>query len=141
MPKTLVSTLLRHLAERDGIDALRIILDIPPSAELAPDQEDETDLMPYAVLDDLLYLFALRRLALADCWRLVVHRHGAYDEEQLREWTAKFGKLFAMNQWKREQLPVALKVLDLDLDPKTGFRFPVTQSIQDELDELAAASL
>jgi NAD+ synthase (glutamine-hydrolysing) len=141
VPKTLVSKLLGHVAERDGIDALKIILDIPPSAELAPDQEDEADLMPYAVLDDLLYLFALRRLALSDCWRLVVHRHDDYDPEQLREWTAKFGRLFTMNQWKREQLPVALKVLDLDLDPKTGFRFPVTQSIEDELDELAAASL
>jgi hypothetical protein len=32
-----------------------------------------------------------------------------------------------------------LRVLDLDLDPKTGFRFPVPQSIQDELDELAKA--
>ena len=59
----------------------------------------------------------------------------------MREWTARFGKLFAYNQWKREQLPVALKVMDLDLDPKTGFRFPVTQSIDDELTELASAEL
>jgi len=29
--------------------------------------------------------------------------------------------------------------MDLDLDPKTGFRFPVTQSIQYELDELGSA--
>jgi hypothetical protein len=34
---------------------------------------------------------------------------------------------------------VALKVMDLDLDPKTGFRFPVTQSIAHELDALAKA--
>jgi len=38
-------------------------------------------------------------------------------------------------------LPVSLKVLDLDLDPKTGFRFPVTQSIESELAELNAAQL
>jgi len=36
---------------------------------------------------------------------------------------------------------VALKVMDLDLDPKTGFRFPVTQGIRYELDDLAAAKL
>ena len=59
----------------------------------------------------------------------------------MRDFTEKFGRLFVQSQWKREQLPVALKVLDLDLDPKTGFRFPVTQSIDDELTELAKADL
>jgi NAD+ synthase (glutamine-hydrolysing) len=141
VPKTLVSRLLAHIAERDGIASMKGVLDLPPSAELAADQTDEDDLMPYAVLDDLLFLFARRRMSLPDCWRVIVHRHPEEDAEQLRQWTAKFGTLFAANQWKREQLPVALKVLDLDLDPKTGFRFPVTQSIQNELDELKAATL
>ena len=139
LPKTLVTRLLEHLAKRDGLNSLNEVLAIPPSAELAEDQRDEDDLMPYAVLDDLLYLFARRRKSLPDCWRLLCPRHPDTDPEQLREWTARFGKLFVDSQWKREQLPVALKVLELDLDPKTGFRFPVTQSIQDELDELANA--
>ena len=141
VPKTLVSRLLDHVAQRDGLDALHKVLAIPPSAELAPDQADEKDLMPYVVLDDLLYLFGRRRKSLPDCWRLLVYRHPDHDAEQLRAWTAYFGKLFAYNQWKREQLPVTLKVMDLDLDPKTGFRFPVTQSIDDELNELAKAAL
>ncbi len=141
VPKTLVSRLLAHVAKRDGIGALEYVLEIPPSAELADDQTDEEDLMPYVVLDDLLYLFGRRRLSLPDCWRLLVHRHEDHDPERLRTWTARFGKLFASSQWKREQLPVAMKVLELDLDPKTGFRFPVTQSIQNELDELATAEL
>jgi len=97
--------------------------------------------MPYVVLDDLLFLFARRRMSLPDCWRILVSRHQDHDAEQLRTWTARFGKLFVQSQWKREQLPVTLKVLDLDLDPKTGFRFPVTQSIEAELEELAAARL
>ncbi|MCC6696745.1 MAG: NAD(+) synthase [Candidatus Hydrogenedentes bacterium] len=139
VPKTLVTLLLEHVARRDGIRSLQGILDIPPSAELAPDQRDEADLMPYVVLDDLLYLFARRRMSLPDCWRVLLHRHPQHDAEQLRIWTRNFGRLFAYNQWKREQLPVTLKVLDLDLDPKTGFRFPVTQSIEDELNELSKA--
>lgn len=141
VPKTLVSRLLDHISQRDNIESLQGILRIPPSAELADNQRDEEDLMPYVVLDDLLYLFARQRLALPDCWRILVHRHIDYEAEQLRAWTRQFGQLFAHSQWKREQLPVSMKVLDLDLDPKTGFRFPVTQSIQDELDELAAAEL
>lgn len=140
LPKTLISRLLAHVAERDGVKALKSVLAIPPTAELAPDQTDEGDLMPYAVLDDLLYLFAQRRMALADCWRVVCERHRDHDAETLRNWTAKFGRLFVQSQWKREQLPVALRVLDLDLDPKTGFRFPVLQSMQNELDELAKAT-
>src|SRR5690606_33944953 len=139
VPKSLVTELLAYLAKRDGIASLERVLAIPPSAELAPDQQDETDLMPYVVLDDLLYLYARKRMALADCWRIVCQRHPAHQAEQLRAWTADFAKRFAANQWKRDQHPVALKVMDLDLDPKTGFRFPVTQSIQHELDALAAA--
>lgn len=141
VPKTVVSRLLDYLARRDNIKSLRLILDIPPSAELAPDQQDEKDLMPYVILDDLLYLFAKKRMALADCWRVLCRRHTDHDAEQLRKWTRKFGVLFVANQWKRDQHPVTMKVMDLDLDPKTGFRFPVTQSIQDELDEMEKATL
>ncbi|MFP6583311.1 MAG: NAD(+) synthase [Candidatus Hydrogenedentota bacterium] len=141
LPKTLVTRLLDYIAERDGIKSMQRVLDIPPSAELAEDQEDEQDLMPYVILDDLLHLFAQRRMALSDCWRVLCYRHPGVDNNTLREYTARFGTLFAYSQWKREQLPVALKVLDLDLDPKSGFRFPVTQSIEDELEELNAAAL
>ncbi|MBX3176485.1 MAG: NAD(+) synthase [Candidatus Hydrogenedentes bacterium] len=141
VPKTLVSELLAYIADRDGIRSLKDILAIPPSAELAANQTDEEDLMPYAVLDDLLYLYARRRMSLADCWRVACKRHPDRDPEQMRAWTSDFARRFAANQWKRDQHPVALKVMDLDLDPKTGFRFPVTQSIQYELDDLAAARL
>ena len=138
---SLVSRLLAYIAERDNIQSLKKVLAIPPSAELAPDQEDEKDLMPYVVLDDLLYLYARKRLSLADCWRVLCHRHPEKSQEQLRQWTANFANRFVQNQWKRDQHPVSLKVLDLDLDPKTGFRFPVTQSIATELEELTVAKL
>lgn len=139
VPKTLVTELLEYIAKRDGLTALQDVLAIPPSAELAPDQTDEADLMPYAVLDDLLYLYARKRLGLADCWRAMCIRHPQHDAEQLRTWTADFAKRFANSQWKRDQHPVAMKVMDLDLDPKTGFRFPVTQSIEHELQALREA--
>lgn len=141
VPKSLISHLLAYIAGRDGITSLQHVLEIPPSAELAPDQQDEADLMPYVILDDLLYLYGRRRLSLVDCWRVLCYRYSEHTADQLREWTTRFGKLFAYNQWKREQLPVTMKVMDLDLDPKTGFRFPVTQSIEHELESLAQAIL
>lgn len=140
VPKTLVTELLDYIARRDNITSLTKVLAIPPSAELAPDQTDEADLMPYVVLDDLLHLYARKRLGLADCWRVICLRHTEHAPEQLRLWTADFAKRFAANQWKRDQHPVALKVMDLDLDPKTGFRFPVSQSIAHELAALANAT-
>ncbi len=140
IPKTLVSRLLAYLAERDGIVSLERVLAIPPSAELAPGQQDEADLMPYPVLDDLLHLYARKRYSLADCWRIACQRHPDCEAEVMREWTARFGRLFAQNQWKRDQHPVAMKVMELDLDPKSGFRFPVTQSIAYELEALRNAS-
>jgi NAD+ synthase (glutamine-hydrolysing) len=140
VPKTLVSRLLAHVAARDGIRSLQGVLDIPPSAELTDSQTDEADLMPYAVLDDILYLYAKRRMSLLDVWRVCCLRHPQYDAAAMRDWVARFGRLFAFNQWKRDQHPVSLKVMDLDLDPKTGFRFPVTQCIDHELAELEAGS-
>ena len=141
IPKSLISELLAYLAERDGLKSVKDVLAIPPSAELADDQKDEDDLMPYVVLDDLLYLYARKRLSLANTWQIACLRHPDYDPEQVRAWTADFARRFAQNQWKRDQHPVSLKVMDLDLDPKTGFRFPVTQSIQHELDDLDKAKL
>ncbi len=141
VPKTVVTQLLAYLAERDNIQALKQILAIPPSAELAPDQLDESDLMPYAALDFLLYLYARKRMSLANCWRMACLRFPEYDRAQMRTWTADFARRFCASQWKRDQHPVAMKVMELDLDPKTGFRFPVTQSIQHELDELEEATL
>jgi NAD+ synthase (glutamine-hydrolysing) len=139
VPKTVISRLLEHLAKRDGIKSLKHVLAIPPTAELAPDQRDEVDLMPYVILDDLMYLFAKRRMSLTECWRILCYRYTDHDPEQLRTWTADFGRRFVYNQWKRDQHPVTMKVMDLDLDPKTGFRFPVTQSIEHELDDLQSA--
>jgi len=141
IPKTVVTRLLERLAVRYGLRSVAKILAIPPSAELAPDQTDEADLMPYVVLDDLLFLYGRRRMTLADCWRVLCCRHPEHDPEVLRRFTERFGRLFMNSQWKREQLPVTMKVMDLDLDPKTGFRFPVTQSIDHEIDSLRSARL
>ena len=38
VPKSVISRLLEYLAKREGLQSLQYVLDIPPSAELAPDQ-------------------------------------------------------------------------------------------------------
>jgi len=141
VPKTVISALLEYLAETRKIRALEMILKIPPTAELAPNQTDENDLMPYRVLDELIFLFAKQRLSLVDCWKILCLRFSEYSSKQLKKWTEDFAKRFVANQWKRDQHPVSLKVLEPDFDPKTGFRFPVIQSIDEELEMLRKAKL
>jgi len=141
LPKTVVNALLEYLADTRRLRSIQKILAFPPSAELTENQEDEKDLMPYVVLDDLLYLYARQRYSLADAWKILCLRHPNHPPETLRTWVADFARRFAASQWKRDQHPVATKVLELDLDPKTGFRFPVTQGIEYELEQLAEARL
>jgi len=141
VPKTVISALLEYLAETRGIRALEMILKIPPTAELAPNQTDEGDLMPYKVLDELIFLFAKQRFSLVDCWKIICLRFPEFSSKQLKKWTEDFAKRFVANQWKRDQHPVSLKVLEPDFDPKTGFRFPVIQSIDEELEKLRKAKL
>ena len=53
VPKTLVYDICRYINRDRQIIPQRII-DKPPSAELAPDQTDQDDLPPYAVIDPIL---------------------------------------------------------------------------------------
>jgi len=141
IPKTLVNRLLERAAERWSLSSIEAILALAPSAELSEDQSDEAELMPYSVLDDILFLYAADRRNPVDVWRLLCAKNPDEDPERLRGWVAQFVRLFAQNQWKRDQSPVGLKMLDLDLDPTTGFRFPVLQSLDDDLTRLAEATL
>jgi NAD+ synthase (glutamine-hydrolysing) len=53
VPKTLVYDICRYI-NRDKEIIPQRILDKPPSAELAPDQTDQDDLLPYEVIDPIL---------------------------------------------------------------------------------------
>jgi NAD+ synthase (glutamine-hydrolysing) len=140
MPKTVIQALLEwYLAgELAGSRGLELVLAQPASAELAPEQADEQDLCPYVVLDFILY----EACELKRSWRRialdVATAFGTslqIDLAQATAWTAKIGRLFLGNQWKREQCPVGVKLFELDLDPKTGFRFPII-CYDDELKQL-----
>ena len=124
------------------IPELRVINEQAPTAELRPSeskQTDEDDLMPYPVLD------AIERLAIRDkklpveVWELMCESHLDYDSAQLKQWVAKFFRLWSRNQWKRERYAPGFHVDDKNLDPKTWCRFPILSSgFAKELAELEA---
>ena len=135
-------------AEREGmlgfspIPELALVNRQAPTAELRPPeltQTDETDLMPYEVLDELEEATIAMRLTPVKAFqRVQCLFQDLYSAEQLYRWTAKFCRMFAVSQWKRERYAPAFHLDDRNLDPKTWARFPILSgAFEQELEELA----
>ena len=120
--------------EREGpqgigpLSAMKVINVQQPTAELRPaadGQTDETDLMPYDVLD------RIERFAIRDkqmpfvIWEQLVCEFPQHDAAKLGYWTERFFLLWSRNQWKRERLAPSFHLDDESLDPKTWCRFPI----------------
>lgn len=113
-----------------------------PTAELRPQeskQTDESDLMPYPLLD------AIERAAIRDkrnpleVYALMRAEFPEYGTRQLAAWIERFFTLFSRNQWKRERYAPSFHVDDANLDPKTWCRWPILSgSFRRELAELRA---
>lgn len=110
-----------------------------PTAELRPlerSQTDETDLMPYPVLESIEKLAIRDRKSPVQIFRLLQNELGA-PADVLKEWIIRFFTLWARNQWKRERYAPSFHLDDENLDPKTWCRFPILSGgFQKELDEL-----
>ena len=108
-----------------GIDALKYVNNLKPTAELRPaerDQTDESDLMPYDILDDI------EKCAIRDYKSPVevfVTLRGSYPDDILKGYIRKFFILWSINQWKRERYAPSFHLDDENLDPKTWCRFPI----------------
>tara|TARA_R110002096_G_scaffold83431_15_gene193479 strand:+ start:301 stop:2292 length:1992 start_codon:yes stop_codon:yes gene_type:complete len=122
------------------IPELDVINAQAPTAELRPSEEgqtDESDLMPYPVLDAIEKLAIRDKKLPVEVWELICETQTDYDREVLREWVAKFFRLWSRNQWKRERYAPGFHVDDKNLDPKTWCRFPILSSgFKKELEEL-----
>ncbi len=124
-----------------SIPGLSLVNKQDPTAELRPSekaQTDETDLMPYMVLD------MIERLAIRDKKTpleifLLIGNQGSfqYSKEQIVIWIERFFKLWCRNQWKRERYAPSFHLDDENLDPKTWCRFPIISgNYERELQEL-----
>jgi NAD+ synthase (glutamine-hydrolysing) len=123
-----------------AVPALSQVNELPPTAELRPQeacQTDEADLMPYEVLD------AIERSAIRDkqppleVFRLMRAQFPKYTTTELHVWVDRFFRLWCRNQWKRERYAPSFHLDDENLDPKTWCRFPILSgSFDRELQEL-----
>ena len=81
--------------------------------------------MPYDVLDAIEELMIRDKLDPSEALRSLGPRFPNWGEPQLRQWVARFYRLWCRNQWKRERYAPALHVDDQNVDPKTWCRFPI----------------
>jgi NAD+ synthase (glutamine-hydrolysing) len=139
VPKTVVTALIAHYNERLKLPSLSALLATKASAELAPDQFDERDLMPYPVLDRCFELFAGKKLTLRETYETLAIEFSeenlrgldpSYKAGQLKEWVKKFGRLFVLSIYKWVQAPEGVHVSDLDFDRDRALQLPVVQSLE-----------
>ncbi|MEN7548043.1 NAD(+) synthase [Rapidithrix thailandica] len=111
-----------------------------PTAELRPKgtkQTDESDLMPYDLLDAIEEAAIRDKKTPIECYLTVKNEFDRYSTTQLKTWVIKFFRLWCRNQWKRERYAPSFHLDDKNLDPKTWCRFPILSGGFDrELKEL-----
>ena len=127
VPKTVVNYLLDYLLETTGSEAIRLTLVKPATAELADDQEDEKDLMPFPVLDACFALYAGEKMDVGEVKVALRALFPKEDAAKLDAFADKFGRLFTQSIYKWVQAPLALHVGNLDLDRERALQLPVVQ--------------
>jgi NAD+ synthase (glutamine-hydrolysing) len=139
LPKTIVIELLRYLGEKYKWPSIQTLLATRASAELEENQEDERDLMPFAVLDDCFALFAGEKLMPLELYQAMRAKwsdeelkklHPEYKPGMLKEWVIRFVKLFVGSIYKWVQAPQAVHLGTLDLDRERALQLPVVQSLE-----------
>jgi NAD+ synthase (glutamine-hydrolysing) len=127
VPKTVVNYVLDYLLEKTGSEAIRLTLKKPATAELADDQEDEKDLMPFPILDACFALYAGEKMSPGEVRAAIRAMFPGEDPKQIDVWTARFARLFTMSIYKWVQAPLSLHVGNLDLDRERALQLPVVQ--------------
>ena len=116
------------------IPELADILSRRPSAELRPQQDDEEDLMPYEVLDKIADLAIQKRKGAHEILKILLEEESQkYDSQILQSYVTRFFKLFSQSQWKRERFAPAFHIDEENLDPRSFYRFPVLNGLEDNI--------
>jgi NAD+ synthase (glutamine-hydrolysing) len=99
-----------------------------PTAELRPPsshQTDETDLMPYPILDAIQRAAIAQRLSPTHVAKTLQSQFPHIPAHTLHLYIHRFFTLWSRNQWKRERLAPSFHLDDHNLDPRSWCRFPI----------------
>jgi NAD+ synthase (glutamine-hydrolysing) len=124
------------------LPALSAVNSQKPTAELRPaaaSQTDESDLMPYRMLEAIEDAAIRDKLTPIEVFEVIRNEFSDHAPAELGAWVERFFTLWSRNQWKRERYAPSFHVDDKNLDPKTWCRFPILNSgFVQELAELRA---
>ncbi|MFP6684704.1 MAG: NAD(+) synthase, partial [Polyangiaceae bacterium] len=130
LPKTVVVALLRRLQSRLGFEGIDMTLQTVAGPELAADQSGESELMPFAVLDACLYLYAGEKLTEEEVGMALTSLFPDVSPADLRGWATKFSRLFTRSIFKWVQAPLVIHLGSLDLDRERALQLPVVQETE-----------
>jgi len=99
VPKTLVYELANYRNSLSLVIPQRVI-DRPPSAELAPDQQDTDSLPPYEILDPILEMYVEKDMGVDD----IVAK--GYERNTVERVT----RMVSRNEYKRRQAPPGIRI-------------------------------
>jgi NAD+ synthase len=91
----------------------------PPSAELAPDQQDQDSLPPYEVLDEILECLVERELPVE---QIVARGHP-------RDLVGRIQHMLYIAEYKRRQAPPGVKITRKSFGRER--RYPITNGYRD----------
>jgi len=115
-------------AEKElGYAGLHEVNTLEPTAELRPlekVQTDESDLMPYYILNEIEKLAIRQWKSPLEVFEILKYSQ-LEDEQILKSHIKKFFKLWSRNQWKRERLAPSFHVDEHNVDSRTWCRFPI----------------
>lgn len=121
--------------------SLHYVNSLTPTAELRPQdmaQSDETDLMPYDVLNKIEELFILEKLTPGQIHERLSE---VIQKDVAASYVIRFFELWSRNQWKRERIAPSFHLDDHNIDPRSWYRHPILSGgFKDELDELRKLS-
>lgn len=123
--KTEVFALSRHINATAGRELIpNAILDKPPSAELAPGQQDTDSLPPYPVLDTILkVLIEGERLSVDERDTVKADYARIMETEDGAALIARVRRMIWKNEYKRRQAPPILRLRPLAFG--SGRRMPI----------------
>ena len=134
VPKTLIRSILRHVAARSDkalSEVLTDIVDTPVSPELLPGKDGviaqvtEDIVGPYELHDFFLYHLLRRGESREKTLRLAEYAFaGDYDRETIAKWYDGFIRRFFAQQYKRNCLPDGPRIGNVALSPRGDWRMP-----------------
>lgn len=149
VPKTLVRHLVNYTANTNKGKLKAVLLDIldtPVSPELIPSEDKkikqvtEDIVGPYILHDYFLYSMIKKGFSPKKIYYTAVNTFkGEFTDETILKWLKTFVRRFFNQQFKRSCMPDGVKVTEISLSPRTGYKMPsdaVSKLWLDELENL-----